>query len=50
MPKLNTENEEVIEYLLEVGRYFIKEFDIDAWRLDVSNEVDLVFGGNLEKK
>ena len=43
MPKLNTENPEVIEYLLEVGRYWVREFDIDAWRLDVSNEVDHVF-------
>lgn len=43
MPKLNTENPEVIEYLLEVGRYWVREFDIDAWRLDVSNEVDHTF-------
>ena len=43
MPKLNTENKEVMEYLLEVGRYWIKEFDIDGWRLDVSNEIDHVF-------
>jgi cyclomaltodextrinase / maltogenic alpha-amylase / neopullulanase len=40
MPKLNTENKEVQEYLLEVGRYWVKEFDIDGWRLDVANEVD----------
>ena len=40
MPKLNTENREVIEYLIEVGKYWIREFDIDGWRLDVSNEVD----------
>ena len=50
MPKLNTENEEVIEYLLEVGRYFIKEFDIDAWRLDVSNEVDHSFWWQFRKE
>ncbi len=43
MPKLNTENPEVIEYLLEVGRYWVKNFDIDAWRLDVANEVDKRF-------
>ena len=40
MPKLNTENQEVMNYLLEVGCYWIREFDIDGWRLDVSNEVD----------
>jgi len=43
MPKLNTENTEVKEYLLEVGRYWVREFDIDGWRLDVANEVDHAF-------
>jgi glycosidase len=43
MPKLNTENPEVKEYLLEVGRYWVREFDIDGWRLDVANEVDHAF-------
>jgi cyclomaltodextrinase / maltogenic alpha-amylase / neopullulanase len=43
MPKLNTENPEVREYLLDVGRYWIKEFNIDGWRLDVANEVDHSF-------
>lgn len=43
MPKLDTENPEVIEYLLEVGRYWVREFDIDGWRLDVANEVDHSF-------
>ncbi|MEO1772391.1 alpha amylase N-terminal ig-like domain-containing protein [Candidatus Enterococcus ferrettii] len=40
MPKLNTANPEVQEYLLEIAAYWIKEFDIDGWRLDVANEVD----------
>jgi len=40
MPKLNTANPEVQDYLLKVARYWIEEFDIDAWRLDVANEVD----------
>ncbi|SIQ91533.1 Glycosidase [Peribacillus simplex] len=43
MPKLNTANPEVKEYLLEVSAYWIKEYDIDAWRLDVANEVDQPF-------
>ncbi|WP_216827704.1 glycoside hydrolase family 13 protein [Alkalihalobacterium elongatum] len=43
MPKLNTENEEVRTYLLEIARYWIEEFDIDGWRLDVANEVDHSF-------
>lgn len=40
MPKWNTANPEVRAYLLDVAAYWINEFDIDAWRLDVANEVD----------
>ncbi|KGP71547.1 alpha-glycosidase [Pontibacillus yanchengensis] len=43
MPKLNTEHPEVKTYLLDVARYWIEEFDIDGWRLDVANEVDHAF-------
>lgn len=43
MPKLNTENPEVKQYLLDVARYWIEEVDIDGWRLDVANEVDHKF-------
>lgn len=43
MPKLNTSHPEVKEYLLEVGRYWVREFGIDGWRLDVANEVDHSF-------
>jgi glycosidase len=43
MPKLNTENSEVKDYLLSVAKYWIEEFDIDGWRLDVANEVDHQF-------
>ncbi len=40
MPKLNTHNKEVREYLLKVGEYWVKEMGIDGWRLDVCDEVD----------
>lgn len=43
MPKINTSNEEAKEYLLQVGEYWIKEYDIDGWRLDVCDEVDHSF-------
>ncbi|WP_217586516.1 glycoside hydrolase family 13 protein [Lentibacillus saliphilus] len=43
MPKLNTENPDVKRYLLDVARYWVEEFDIDGWRLDVANEVDHAF-------
>ncbi|GFH40132.1 glycoside hydrolase family 13 protein [Lactococcus insecticola] len=40
MPKLNTANPEVQDYLLNIATYWIREFNIDAWRIDVANEVD----------
>lgn len=40
MPKLNTENPEVRDYFCKVGRYWVEEFGIDGWRLDVASEVD----------
>lgn len=43
MPKLNTANEEVKKFLLQVVTYWIEEFNIDGWRLDVANEVDHAF-------
>ena len=43
MPKLNTANPEVQAYLLNIAKYWIEEYDIDAWRLDVANEVDHLF-------
>ncbi|RKD22389.1 Glycosidase [Caminicella sporogenes DSM 14501] len=43
MPKLNTANPEVRDYLLKVARYWIDEADIDGWRLDVSDEVSHAF-------
>lgn len=43
MPKLNTANPEVEAYLLKIADYWIREFDIDAWRLDVADEVDHAF-------
>ncbi len=43
MPKLNTSMEKVQQYFADVCRYWIREFDIDGWRLDVANEVDRNF-------
>ena len=43
MPKWNTENPSVRKYLLESAAYWIRECDIDAWRLDVANEISFDF-------
>ena len=39
MPRLNTGNSAVIEYFCGVAAYWIREFDIDGWRLDVCDEI-----------
>lgn len=39
MPKLDTSNPSVQRFLIDVGTYWIRECDIDGWRLDVSDEV-----------
>lgn len=39
LPKFNTDNPDVREYLLQVGRYWIEQ-GADGWRLDVPNEID----------
>ncbi|WP_077612786.1 glycoside hydrolase family 13 protein [Clostridium sp. Marseille-P2415] len=38
MPKFNTSNQKVQEYFTGVCRYWIREYHIDGWRLDVANE------------
>lgn len=39
MPKLNTENPEVCDYLIKTAEKWTKKCKIDAWRLDVPDEV-----------
>ncbi|QMS86037.1 alpha-glycosidase [Candidatus Xianfuyuplasma coldseepsis] len=43
MPKMNTNHPLMKDYLLKAAAYWITEFDIDGWRLDVSNEVSHAF-------
>ena len=39
MPKLNTNNEEVIAFIKDVCTYWVEEYGIDGIRFDVGNEV-----------
>ena len=50
MPKFNTNNSEVREYLLKVCEFWVKEYDIDALRLDVANEVCHLFCKELRSR
>ena len=38
LPKFNTDNAQVREYLMQVGEHWIRQ-GIDGWRLDVPNEI-----------
>lgn len=49
MPKLNTSNPEVQKFLIDIGCYYLKEYGIDGWRLDVSDEVSHDFWRNFRK-
>lgn len=49
MPKLNTSNPEVQKFLIDIGCYYIREYDIDGWRLDVSDEVSHDFWRSFRK-
>lgn len=39
LPKLNTSNPKVRQYILDIAHYWIEQ-GIDGWRLDVPNEID----------
>lgn len=50
MPKLNTANEQVQEFLIEIAAYWMRETGIDGWRLDVSDEVSHDFWRRFRKE
>ena len=43
MPKLNLADPDARDYFLSVGRYWLEEFGIDGWRLDVADELPTAF-------
>ena len=49
MPKLNLKNPEVEKYVTDVACYWIKECDIDGWRMDVGDEISHFFWKNFRK-
>ncbi|MGN1066255.1 MAG: glycoside hydrolase family 13 protein [Candidatus Fimimonas sp.] len=49
MPKLNTAEVAVQRYFADVATFWIREYGIDGWRLDVSDEVSHGFWKELRK-
>jgi glycosidase len=49
MPKLNTMYKPLQQELLNISTYWIKNYDIDGWRLDVSNEIPHAFWREFRK-
>lgn len=43
MPKLNLRNPDTADYVLKVALYYLHEFHIDGWRLDVGDEIGHAF-------
>ena len=49
MPKLNLKNPEVEKFITDVACYWIRECDIDGWRMDVGDEISHFFWKNFRK-
>jgi cyclomaltodextrinase len=39
LPKFNTDNPVVREYIMQIAEFWLREYNIDGWRLDVPAEV-----------
>lgn len=49
MPKLNTNKQEVRDYLIQVACDWVRKYDVDGIRMDVANEVSHTFCKELRK-
>jgi len=50
MPKLIMGNRDTAEYFYEVCCYWIKQCNIDGWRIDVADEISHIFWKELRKR
>jgi cyclomaltodextrinase len=49
MPKLNQSNPETRRYFLDVTAYWLAEFEIDGWRMDVARHVEQDFWREFQR-
>lgn len=50
MPKLNMDNLDTADYMIEVAKHWVRETGIDGWRLDVANEVNPCFWSRFRQE
>ena len=50
MPKLNLQNKEAADFVIDVASSWIKDCDIDGWRLDVADEIHHAFWKRFRKE
>jgi cyclomaltodextrinase / maltogenic alpha-amylase / neopullulanase len=49
MPKINLSNPETRAYFLDVTRYWLREFNVDGWRMDVARHIVPDFWDDFRK-
>ena len=49
MPKINYSCEDARKWALDVTAFWINNFNIDGWRMDVAKEIDLLFWKDFRK-
>lgn len=49
LPRINLANPQARAYFLEIAGYWVREFDIDGWRMDVARYVDPDFWIDFRK-
>lgn len=49
MPKLNQRNPETRAYFLDVAAYWLREFNIDGWRMDVARHIEPGFWADFRR-
>ena len=50
MPKINYSCEDARKWALDVTSFWIDNFNIDGWRMDVAKEIDLLFWKDFRKQ
>ena len=50
MPRIDLSNPEARRYMLDVATYWIRDFDVDGWRMDVVRYIDHDFWAEMRRE